>query len=155
MNECRPVDDDHDGFFEEPATVLAVCRESPAMCKETGRERLLKYLSQFLQFLAVGSAQPREFLEPVLAFRRIFLSCEGGVLGFGHITQIANEIHRLMVADQDVNPPASRRRLGLDAHEQIHRLARLRTTVEYVAHDDQVCGTSGPGQLRIENARVP
>ena len=56
-----------------------------------------------------------------------------------------------MIADQHMQPPAGRCRLGLEAHQEIHGFARTRAAVENVADDDQVCLAGAPGKRAVDH----
>ena len=56
-----------------------------------------------------------------------------------------------MVADDDVHAAARRGRLRLQAHQQVHDLARIVAAIEEVAQADEVCRARLPVQVPVDH----
>ena len=54
-----------------------------------------------------------------------------------------------------MDPTARGRRCRLQAHDQIHRLTRVRPTIEYVADDNEMCRATGPTEFVVDHAALP
>ncbi len=91
-------------------------------------------------------------LAGALALGRRFHVGIGGVFARVDVAQVAQQVHRLVIAEHDVHPAARRARLALQALQQVHDLARVGAAVEQVAEAHQVCAAGGPTVLAIDDA---
>ena len=146
MHEQRVVDDDRDRQRQQPLAVLALGRESGAVPEIPGRKLLvegragscaLRRLPRLAQFRALG--------------RRLQVRIRGVLAGLD-VAQVAEQVHRLVVAEHDVQLPARRLRLALQPHQQVHDLARIGAAVEQVAEAHEMRVPGRPVVLRVDDA---
>ena len=83
----------------------------------------------------------------------IALVIEGFHFGFGDITERSHRVVELVVSDQGMNLSAGSLRLGLELHEEIEHLTRVRASVEHVARLHQVCLGADPVELVVDEPR--
>ncbi len=135
MHEQRVVEHDRHGQRQQPLAVLALGRKSGAMPEVSRRKLLVEGCA--------GSCAVRRLpgLAQFRALGRRFQVAVRGVFAGVDVAQVAEDVHRLVVAQQDVQLARPRLRLALQAHQQVHDLARIGAAVEQVAqaHDDASC----------------
>ena len=73
-----------------------------------------------------------------------------GELTRQYVAQVAEKVHRLVVAEHDVQRAAGRLGLALQPHQQVQHLARVGAAVEQVAGADDVRSATGPTHLRVD-----
>ena len=88
--------------------------------------------------------EPHVVLEGALALPLGPAVGERGVSGGGDVPELVEEVHDLVVAEEELHAAAGPLRLVLEPHEEIERLTHLRPAVEDVAglHEDRVA--AGP-----------
>lgn len=80
------------------------------------------------------------------------------VLGVGrelagqHIAQVAEQVHRLVIAEREVQSALRRRRLLLQPHQQVEYRPGVGAAVEQVAGHHEVGCTGRPAKLRVDDA---
>ena len=150
MYESGTVDHTDDGFFEQPAPVLAVGRECPPQGKVAVGKLLFEPAAKLFGLSIAVTLCILD--EPAVALLRSLVVRKRGVLGLRHVAQVADEIHRLMVADEDVNPAAGIHGLGFEPHQQVHGVARARPAVENIADDNEMGCATRPRHLLVDDA---
>ncbi len=97
--------------------------------------------------------EPDVILEGALALRLGPGVGERGVSGGGDVPELVQEVHDLVVAEEELHAAAGALRLVLEPHEEVERLAHLGPAVEDVAglHEDRVA--AGPPQLGVDEPR--
>jgi hypothetical protein len=120
MHECRAVDDDDDRFFEQPATVLAGALERPPLAEKAGRELGVEFRAQLVRSLSLVRSPADIGCLETLAIFRTLVGREGCIFFRRDIAQVTGQIHRLVIADQDMHHTAGIRGFTLETHEQVH-----------------------------------
>ena len=69
------------------------------------------------------------------------------------VAQVAEHVHRLVIAEHHVQLAARGARFALQAHEQVHDLARVVAAIEQVAQAHHVRASGAPAVLRVDDAR--
>src|SRR5690606_16729816 len=94
-----------------------------------------------------------KYLERALAVGRVLFTGEGLVLRRSDVAEVACQVHDLVIAEQQVDAPASFERLLLETHQQVHHLARIRSPIEDIPGNDQVSNAAIPG-FTVQDPRV-
>ena len=121
----------------QPLSVLSLWRKCLALLDVTKRMPCLPLsLGQFHGLGKLGeqravAAGPFHilFIRRLLPLRRIAVSKTGEVHG-RDVTQVAHDIHHLVIAEQADNPAASGVCFFLECHHQVQDLAWLDTAIE-------------------------
>ena len=69
-----------------------------------------------------------------------------------HVAQVADDIHDLVVAEQDMHGTARGARLALEPHEQVEHAPRVGPAVDEVAEADEVGVRTAPAQRAVHDA---
>ena len=88
----------------------------------------------------------------LLAQLRGLVGRVGGVLGRHDVAQVAEQVHRFVIAEHDVQLAARRACLALQAHQQVHDLARIAAAIEQIAEAHDVRGAGGPVVGSVDHA---
>ena len=146
VHEERIVDHDGHRQREQPASVDAVRRERHAMAEVADRKALVEF----------GAGIRTVSCDPLGA---LLLAHAGGLFrGIGlelarcHVAHVPEQVHRLVVAERHVKLSARRGGLALQAHQQIHHLARVLAAIEQVAGADEMCPAAGPVEIAVHDA---
>ena len=146
VQEDAVVHDDHYRLGQDPAAVAPVGAQQTPVSEVAGREPLLE-----LRGRAPGI--PREPLGlPRRALGRVLVGQVGRVLAASDVAQVAEHVHRLVVADHDVHLAAAGRGFLLQSHQKVHHLAGVVTAIEQVAEADEVRAAAGPAQVAVYDA---
>ena len=151
MHERGGIDDDHDRLRQQPGTVLAVRLECPPVREVTRGEPFVEFVSELGAEVTHRAFLLRELGQPARALFFGFFVGKGRKLLPGDVTQIADEVHRLVIPDQHVHHAAGRLRFRFEPNEQIHGVARVGTPVEDVSDDHEVRGTSCPAEIGVNH----
>ena len=117
MHERITVYDDHDRFCQQPLAILAVRLECTPVRKVTSWKPLIELASELVADIVPRPLFLGELGKPARTlFFGLFFG-EGSELLPGDVTQVADEIHRLVIPDQHVHHAARRFRLTLQPHE--------------------------------------
>ena len=76
VHESRPIDDNDDGFRQQPATVFALRRKRAPVCEESGRVLLIKSLSRNVHPFIRGRKQRLVSAKPAVTLLHRLLACE-------------------------------------------------------------------------------
>ena len=79
---------------------------------------------------------------------------KSGVFFFRHISEIADKVHDLVIAEQQMHAPTVIQRLAFESHEQIHDLSRVGASIEDVAGYDEMSRTAAPTLLLTQDTRL-
>jgi len=87
----------------------------------------------------------------VAQVRRLF-DLIGSELSRRHVTQIAEEVHRFVIAEHDVQHAAGRLSFRLQTHQQVHDLARAGAAIHEIAGAHDMSRAGCPMELRVDDA---
>jgi hypothetical protein len=122
---------DHDDRWQrqQPLSVSAVGGKCRLAGQEAARVALVEGRAEravvhwFGRHLSRAAAARLELGEGLLAHRIGLVGGEGRIVLWHEVAQVADEVHGLVVAEDDVQAAAGVARLDLQPHEQVHDLA--------------------------------
>jgi hypothetical protein len=152
MHEYRPVFLDDDVAIAQPAPVQPPRRERIDVLDEA--ERVLAIPVVLVQVrrtvprhdagvIAIRASAP--FVRSVVGERRIRLR--------GHVAEIEQQVHDLVIAQQDVDLAACRGRFVFEPHQQIQNLAHLLSAIRVITRLHEVRRSARPSAAGINQMR--
>ena len=148
MHERRIVDHDQVRLFHEPAAVLSIRRKGLHVAEVAGRKSGVELCTRRRRVF-LDDCSPRG-----VAKSRVLLTGECRVLRRAHVTQVADDVHDFVIAEEHVHGAAGRLRLLLEAHQEIEGLSRIRAPIDDISESDQVCLAAAPVQRIVDNRRL-
>jgi len=137
VHEQGIVDYDHQRFVEQPFSVDSVLSKGSAMPEISRWCVDIELHPYYPLFADIGFAEAKPLIPSLTFFDRFDIQ-ESSVFLIGNIAKIANEVHDLMIAEQEMHPAAGQRCLTLQSHDEVHHTPRLWTAIQQVTGEDEV-----------------
>ena len=156
VQEQHVVDHGEGRQAAQPLAVAAVGQQRAQVAERPRRVRALpRFVRGVVEDRTRGAGEARAQpagLDHLAVLRLLLLGLRRGdeleQRGAAHVAQLADQIERLVVAEQDDHASAGARRLLLQPHQEVHHRAHLGPAVGEVAELDQRGVAARPRQLR-------